>query len=209
MTNTSGLGRAEMTRARLLDVAIQAFAERGFHGTTTRDIAGAAGMSSAALYVHHSSKEDLLYLISRNGHEKTLRLVRDAIASSTDPTLALRQAVHDFVLDHARNPTNARIVNYELAALSPEHLEEIVGMRRTIENAFRKLVERGVAEGDFMTPDPQLATAALLSLGIDIGRWYREGRRWTPEEMAERYADIALRIVGARSPSRAIESSRS
>jgi AcrR family transcriptional regulator len=209
MTNTSGLRRAEITRARLLEVAIQAFAERGFHGTTTRDIAGAAGMSSAALYVHHSSKEDLLYLIARQGHEKTLRLVREAIASSEVPTLALRQAVHDFVLDHARNPTSARIVNYELAALDKEHLEEIVGMRRTIENAFQKLVERGVAEGDFVTPDPQLASVALLSLGIDIGRWYHEGRRWTPEQMADFYADMALRIVGARSSSRPIENSGS
>ena len=44
-----------------------------------------------------------------------------------------------------------------------------------------------------------MASVALSSLGIDIGRWYRQGNRWTPEQVAERYADIALRIVGARS----------
>jgi AcrR family transcriptional regulator len=147
--------------------------------------------------VHHSSKEDLLYQISRDGHEKTLRLMREAIASSEDPVVALRRAVHDFALDHATNPTTARIVNYELAALSPDHLQEILAIRHTIENAFRKLVERGVAQGDFDTPDPHMASVALLSLGIDIGRWYREGHRWTPEQVAEHYADIALRIVGA------------
>jgi AcrR family transcriptional regulator len=41
--------RAEATRARLVEAAIAAFAEKGFHGTTTRDIAAAAGMSPAAL----------------------------------------------------------------------------------------------------------------------------------------------------------------
>jgi len=46
-------------------------------------------------------------------------IVRDAIASSEDPAVALRQVVHDFVLDHATYPTTARIVNYDLAALNP------------------------------------------------------------------------------------------
>ena len=71
MTDTSDLPRADATRARLLDAATAAFAEKGFHGTTTRDIATAAGMSSAALYVHHKSKEELLYLISRTGATRT------------------------------------------------------------------------------------------------------------------------------------------
>jgi len=208
MTDTSGLSRSDATRARLLEVAIRAFAEKGFHGTTTRDIAAAAGMSSAALYVHHSSKEDLLFQISLNGHEKTLRIVRDAIASSEDPAVALRQVVHDFVLDHATYPTTARIVNYDLAALNPEHFQEILGIRRTIENAFQKLLERGVAQGDFDAPDPHMASVALLSLGIDIGRWYREGTRWSPEQIANHYADIALRIVGAQSLTKLAEMSR-
>ena len=59
--------RAEATRARLLAAAVTAFAERGYHATTTRDIAAAAGMSPAALYVHHASKEELLYEIARRG----------------------------------------------------------------------------------------------------------------------------------------------
>jgi AcrR family transcriptional regulator len=197
VTDTDDLSRADATRARLQEAAIKAFAEKGFHGTTTRDIAAAAGMSPAALYVHHKSKEELLYLISRSGHDKTLRLVRDAIASFEEPAPALRQVMYDFAVDHARTHTGARIVNYELAALTPEHFQEILGIRRTIEGEFRKLIEHGVASGDFDTADPHMASVALLSLGIDIARWYREGIRWTPEQIADRYAHIALRIVGA------------
>ena len=68
-------------RARLIAAAVESFAGKGFHGTTTRDIASGAGMSPAALYVHHRSKEELLYLISRSGHERTLDLVREAVAT--------------------------------------------------------------------------------------------------------------------------------
>jgi AcrR family transcriptional regulator len=148
--------------------------------------------------VHHRSKEELLYLISRAGHEDTLRLVRDAIGSSDDPVAALRKVIYDFAVHHARKHTSARIVNYELAALTPEHFTEIRELRRCIEAELRALIERGVAAGVFTIPDPSMACIALLSLGIDIARWYREEGRWSPEDIGERYAEMALRMVGAR-----------
>ncbi|SCE67606.1 transcriptional regulator, TetR family [Micromonospora chaiyaphumensis] len=200
VTDSAEQSRADATRARLLDAAVTAFAERGFHGTTTRDIAAAAGLSPAALYVHHRSKEELLYLISRSGHEHVLALVREAVASSADPATALRRVVHDFVVTHARDHTTTRVVNYELAALSPAHLAEIREIRHHIEQAIRQLVEAGVRAGVFQTPDPRMAAAALLSLGVDVGRWYRDGGDLSPEYIAARYAEMALRIVGAGSP---------
>ena len=198
MTETSDLSRADATRARLLEAAVTAFAEKGFHSTTTRDIAAAAGMSPAALYVHHRSKEELLYLISRTGHERTLARMRAGVASSEEPVEQLRTVVHDFAVDHARAHTGARVVNYELAALSPEHLREIRAIRQQIDQELRQVVEAGVAAGDFDTPDPRMAAVALLSLGIDIARWYRDEGSWTPEDIADHYADLALRVVGAR-----------
>ncbi|WP_422733191.1 TetR family transcriptional regulator [Micromonospora sp. WMMD558] len=198
LTDTAELSRADATRARLLEAAVSAFAEKGFHGTTTRDIAAAAGLSPAALYVHHKSKEELLYLISRSGHDHVLRLVRDAAASSDDPATALRRLVHDFVVVHARDHISTRVVNYELTALNPEHLAEIRAVRHGIEQAIRQLIERGVAAGVFDTPDPRMAGAALMSLGVDLGRWYRDEGGWSPEHIAEQYAEMALRIVGAR-----------
>jgi AcrR family transcriptional regulator len=198
MTHVGNTSRAEATRARLVEAAVAAFSEKGFHGTTTRDIAAAAGMSPAALYMHHRSKEEMLYLISRAGHERVLTLVRKAIAVGGTPAEQLRRAFHDFAVHHAEQHTEARVVNYELAALSPEHQVEIRKLRREIDAEFSQLVESGVASGAFVTPTPRVATVALLSLGIDLARWYREDGAWTPEDLADEYADMALRIVGAR-----------
>ncbi|HEX8780083.1 MAG TPA: TetR/AcrR family transcriptional regulator [Nocardioides sp.] len=189
--------RADATRARLMAAAVDAFAARGFHGTTTRDIATAAGMSPAALYVHHRSKAALLHLISRAGPEATLELVLAARASSDDPAEQLRRVMHDFAEHHAEGHTAARVVNYELTALSPEHHAEIMDLRRRIDAEMQDLVEAGVAAGVFDVPDPRIASAALLSLGIDIARWYDDRAGWSPRLVAEHYAAIALRIVGA------------
>ncbi|WP_410876996.1 TetR family transcriptional regulator [Nocardia sp. A7] len=189
--------RAEATRTRLLESAVAAFAAKGYYGTTTRDIAAAAGMSPAALYMHHKSKEELLYVISRGGHEQILRLVVEAAAVDGTPAQRLYGLVHAFVSEHAGRPTVARILNYELAALSPEHLAEIRGIRRETENAVRALVAEGVRSGDFDIRDLKMAVVAVLSLGIDIARWYREGGDRSVVEVADQYADMALRIVGA------------
>jgi AcrR family transcriptional regulator len=185
-------------RRRLVDAAVASFAAKGFHGTTTRDIASAAGMSPAALYVHHRSKEELLHQISRSGHDRTLALVREAVATSGDPQQQLLAVVRAFVVHHAEDHTGARIVNYELAALSAPHLEEIAGIRRQIEQEMRDVVERGVAAGAFRTEDPQMTALALLSLGIDVARWYRDEGTWTPEQIADHYCMLALRIVGGQ-----------
>ena len=187
---------AEGARSRLLAAAVEAFATRGFHGTTTRDIAAAAGMSPAALYVHHRSKEELLHQISRAGHEATLALVEEAVASTDDPVAQLARLVEDFVRHHAVAHTSARVVNYELAALSAPHLAEILELRHRIDLVVRDLVERGVAAGAFTTPDPVMTASALLSLGIDVARWYRDEGVWTPDDVAAHYRQLALLMVG-------------
>lgn len=195
MSDAKDSTRAEATRARLLDAAVSAFAERGYHGTTTRDIARAAGMSPAAVYVHHSSKEELLYLISKAGHERMLTVLKEAVVASNDPLEQLRAAVRAFVEHHVSTHTSARIVNYELAALSEPHLREMQRIRHEIDELIFGLITRGLQTGDFATPHPRMTAVALQSLGIDIARWYREGG-WSAEEIADAYVEMAMRILG-------------
>ncbi len=189
--------RSEETRQRLLDAAGAAFAERGFHATSTRDIAAAAGMSPAAVYVHHESKEDLLYALSLEGHRATEDLIRDAIASQQNPADQLTAAVSAFSAFQVEQRVTARVVNYELGALSPDHAEQIGHLRRRIQREVQAVVQRGVEQGVFTTTSPAMSTMAILSLCIDIARWYERDAMWPPVEVAGFYADLALRIVGA------------
>jgi AcrR family transcriptional regulator len=204
--------RAEATRARLLAAAVSAFAERGYHATTTRDIAAAAGMSPAALYVHHASKEELLYEIARRGHAEVLAALGAAVSAGSagparspgsavsagdgDAAGLLRATVYAFAEFHVRSHTSARVINFELAALTPEHYAEIHAARREIEQTFRRIIERGIGAGSFDLADARMPALAIVSLGVDITRWYHPGG-FTAGEIAAAYADMALRIVGA------------
>lgn len=192
----SGAPERPDARARLLTAAIEAFSAKGFHGTTTRDIAAAAGMSPAALYVHHRSKEELLHLICREGHDRTLALCEAAVAEGGTCVEQLDRLIEQFVLHHAENHISARIVNYEMSALTDDHQVEITELRRRIDRVVRDLLERGAAAGEFSTPDPVMTASALLSLGIDVARWYSDERGWSPDDVAVHYVELARRMVG-------------
>ncbi|MEV6699786.1 TetR/AcrR family transcriptional regulator [Streptomyces sp. NPDC051453] len=200
-TATDDMSWAEVTpdaARRLLIAAVQAFAERGYHATTTRDIASRAGMSPAALYIHYRTKEDLLLRISRIGHEKALEILKDAAAEEGTASERLSEAVRSFVRWHAARHLTARVVQYELDSLGEEHRPEIVALRRESDATVREIINDGVKAGEFDVPDVPGTTLAVLSLCIDVARWFNtEGRR-TPDEVGALYADLVLRMVGAR-----------
>ncbi|MEE1752490.1 TetR/AcrR family transcriptional regulator [Streptomyces sp. SP18CS02] len=180
---------------RLLVAAVEAFAERGYHATTTRDIAGRAGMSPAALYIHYKTKEELLHRISRIGHDKALEILEAAADGPGSAAERLADAVRSFVRWHAERHTTARVVQYELDALGAEHRSEIVELRRRSDAAVRRIINDGVRSGEFDVPDVPGTTLAVLSLCIDVARWFStEGRR-TPDEVGALYAGLVLRMV--------------
>ncbi|MGH3356555.1 MAG: TetR/AcrR family transcriptional regulator [Nocardioidaceae bacterium] len=182
-------------RSRLVAAATAAFAERGYHATTTRDIAAGAGMSPAAVYVHHSSKEELLFLISRDGHDRALEVLRTASGAGEEPITRLHDMVEAFTQWHAEHHTAARVVQYELAALTTEHRREIAVRRREIDRQMRDVITAGVEGGVFDVPDIAGTTLALLSLAVDVARWYRDDGGRSAESIAELYADLAVRMV--------------
>ncbi|MEU6994347.1 TetR/AcrR family transcriptional regulator [Streptomyces sp. NPDC046465] len=183
---------------RLLVAAVEAFAERGYHATTTRDIAGRAGMSPAALYIHYKTKEELLHRISRIGHDKALAILRTAADGEGDAAERLAAAVRSFVGWHAAHHMTARVVQYELDALGEEHRTEIVALRRRSDEAVRDIINDGVRAGEFDVPDVPGTTLAVLSLCIDVARWFNAAGHRTPDEVGALYADLVLRMVGAR-----------
>ncbi|HEY8982296.1 MAG TPA: TetR/AcrR family transcriptional regulator [Streptomyces sp.] len=182
---------------RLLVAAVEAFAERGYHATTTRDIASRAGMSPAALYIHYKTKEELLRRISRIGHDKALDILRTAAHREGTASVRLADAVSSFVRWHAIRRTTARVVQYELDALGPEARAEIVALRREVNAVISGILEDGVASGEFDVIDVRGTTLAILSLCVDVARWFNVGGTRTPEEVGELYADLVLRMVGA------------
>jgi AcrR family transcriptional regulator len=182
---------------RLLRAAAEAFADRGFHATSTRDIASRAGLSPAGVYVHFSSKEELLYQLSREGHVAARDMLVAAAAGASTPTEALRAIMGTFAQWHAEHFRVARIVQYEFGNLTAEHRDAVLGLRKEIDAVVRRVVSDGVAAGEFDVEDIPDTTLALMSMAVDVARWYDPEIRRTPEAIGAAYADLGLRLVRA------------
>jgi len=179
---------------RLMIAATQEFGARGYHATTTRDIARRAGLSATGVYVYFKSKEELLYRISLIGHQQSLNRITASVAGIPDPVERLRTMVSAFSAWHASYYVPARVIQYELGALSEEHLAEIATLRRGIDTVVRETLEYGVELGAFDVPNVGGAALALLSLGIDVSRWYRTDGALTPDAIGALHADLAERM---------------
>lgn len=185
------------TVVRLFEAAADAFADKGFHATTTRDIASRAGLSPAGVYVHFASKEDLLFQLSRVGHEEARDALAAAAAEADSPTAALQEVISAFARWHAQQYQVARIVQYEFRHLSPEHQREVLTLRREIDGVVERIITEGVASGEFSVEDTRVTALAAMSLVVDVARWYHPGVRRTPEDIGAEYGRLVLRLVGA------------
>ena len=180
---------------RMIEAAVDAFAERGYHATTTRDIATRVGLSPAALYVHFPSKQALLTQISRLGHEAAVELVESSMVGIDDPMGRLQAVIHAFAAWHAEHHLVARVVQVELSALADDDRRAVIALRQQIERQVQRQLEAGVAAGQMEVSDTRAVARALLSLSVDVSRWYDPKSNETPEGIGLLYADLATRMV--------------
>jgi len=186
---------------RLLLSALEAFSARGFHAATTREIGEGAGLSSAGVYVHYKSKADLLYEISRVGHDASLAAVESALdRASDDPVERVYSFVWAFAKWHADNHVLARAIQYEFKNLPARQFRKIVLIRERFEELMRDELRRGVAGDVFEISDLEGTMLAILSLCIDLARWYEPTPEHTSEAVGRLYAGLVMGMLRARVP---------
>jgi AcrR family transcriptional regulator len=183
---------------RLLVAGLTLFARQGFHGTSIRDIAAEAGLTSAALYGHFESKEHLLAELVRIGHEEHHgALRRAALESDSAPDAQLRAVVAAHVRFHATYPVLATVANTEMHAVPPALVAPALALRTQSELLLSEILDRGTALGVFAPPHPWMTMAAIGGMGIRVASWYHHDSEYAVEEVAETYSELALRMAGA------------
>jgi hypothetical protein len=92
----------------------------------------------------------------------------------------------------------ARVSQYELKSLPRKQLRQIVELRRRFDEHLRRELRAGVEAGLFSLEDVGVTATAILSLCIDLARWYEPNPKHPPDEVARMYADLVARMVGHR-----------
>ncbi len=182
----------------MLRVALSLFVEQGYHGASMRDIAARADVSVSAAYHYFPSKADMLRTIM-------IRVTEDLIAdleaardgAGPDPAAQLAAVARAHVLLHTKRQDESFIGNSELRSLAPVDRRKVVALRDRVGQVFKDIVVDGSRRGAFQQPYAAETVRAILTMCTAVAGWYRATGPDRPEIIAERYAALALRLVGA------------
>ncbi|WP_067465288.1 TetR family transcriptional regulator [Actinomadura macra] len=176
--------------------ALQAFAERGFHGASMREIANRAGMSLSNLYNHSPSKSDLLVELLKTANYNHLTETEWAV-SAAGPTAVdrLEMATRAYVTYILEHPLEALVAHTELRYLDNDARKRLVIARDRLEAIFENIVQDGMRAGEFHTPYPHDVARNLLTMCAGIAEWYRPDGPMTKDQIAEQFAHYATRLV--------------
>jgi AcrR family transcriptional regulator len=179
-------------RAEICRRAAQIFQERGYDATSVSDIARALGMTKAGLYHYFTSKEALLFEIMMFGLERVHEEVLVPVKAIRDPETRLRQ----LILRHARIATRARgaiaFLSDEARALPPAQRTKVESRMRVYLDLLRDTLQELKRDGRLRDVDVTVAAFSIAGMILWMPRWFRQGGRLTPEEVAEEIASLAL-----------------
>lgn len=183
---------------RVLRAAVASFAEVGYHGSTVRDIAARAGVSTPGLYHRYAGKEELLGVVVAVAARETARRVGAARREAGDPAGRLALMTEALVLQNTGRNDVAGVALTEYRHLDATGRAAVAADRAAIQEMVDAVVRDGVASGAFGTAAPRDASRAVVLLCTALITWYRPTGPDAPADLARRHAALALRMVEAR-----------
>lgn len=155
-------------RAAIVQAAVGLFAERGFRGTTTRELAAAVGVTEPVLYHHFKTKRDLYSAIiegkAREGARKFAALLRPYMEACDDRGFFGNLAEH-ILQRYSEDPAFVRLLLF--SALEGHELAEMF-YRRRVSGFYKKLVtayiQQRIKQGAFRRMDPMVAARAFAGM---------------------------------------------
>lgn len=186
-------------RQQLIDAAVRVFAERGFRGATTREIAVAAGVTEAVIFQHFADK-DALYaaILEQKGRDTQAHqwiAGMQAAADAGDVAGVLRTLFEGILDQHERDPYVLRLMVYSALEQHPlAHQLHGHGMR--LYQFLERFIENGQRNGFFRDAPPAVLVRAVLAVPIYYVMQRRLfGTPWpaaSPDDLIENGVQFAL-----------------
>ncbi len=194
---------AEERRRQIIEAAAALFSQRGFGGTTTRQVAEAAGISEPTIFKHFATKEDLYAAILE------AKVETEAILESAEPAArrgddagVLRALAHGMIKSTQEDPTLMRLLLF--SALEGHALSDLFFQSRVArgDEFLCRYISQRLAAGAFRPVDPLQAAWNFIGM-IAYHLLYQEVFRQKPpahlttERAVDEMVEVFLRGVRA------------
>ncbi|MDZ7644218.1 MAG: TetR/AcrR family transcriptional regulator [Woeseiaceae bacterium] len=158
-------------RVRILKAAARCFNEKGYSGTSLKDVARHLGLTDAALYYYVRNKEELVYQCylraAELGAEAMARATTEADLGFDQARLYVRHHVEIIVGD--RGPV---AIMSEIPSLKKDHRNEVLALSRRHSLAFEHLLAAGIDDGSIAPCDVRMTGNAIMGAINWIPKWF-------------------------------------
>jgi AcrR family transcriptional regulator len=180
-------------REDLLRVCARLFREKGFDGTTIRDISSAAGMHSGSPFYHFPSKQEMLLAVMEQGLAEGLRRSEAVLAERIAPEEKFRRLVRAHlgtILEEGND--FIPVLLYEWRALTQPNRRRVIALKDRYDALWQKVLDELERRGR-VGGDAQVARLLVLGAVNWSAQWYRPGGRLSLDEIAAQTTGLLLK----------------
>ncbi len=175
-TQIKNIDLVKKRRRQIVDAAVGLFVEKGFHKTTTRQIAAAAGFSIGSLYEYVGSKEDVLYLVCDAIHDEVERAVSDALSRAKSGKSALTEVIREYFMVCHRMSDHVLLIYQETQSLPPQWRKRVLEKEVRVTGIFIDVLARLIDSGDLPRLNEKFLELAAHNITVMGHMW--TFRRW-------------------------------
>lgn len=189
-SNVKDPERVKSRRAQIVQAAVRLFIDKGFHRTTTREIARESGLSNGAVYEYVKSKEDILYLVCRHIHSEMEQGLLANVPDMADGATRLECAIRAFLDVMQAMQEEVLLIYQESKSLPRPFLSAVLAKESDIANVFEDLLRQGMADG---TLDGDPSSIHLLAHQIIVSGQMWAFRRWALQNISfQQFRDLQV-----------------
>ncbi len=166
---------------QILKEAARLFRQKGFGGTSMRDLAAQLGMEAASMYYHIGSKDEILEKICFEVANNYLDHLEEIEIQETTHIDKLKELIRFHVRMMIVNGPEVSVTNHDWKYLTKEKLTTFKELRKLYETRLETLISAGIQAGELAAVNPQVALFTILSSLRWVEYW------WKPQRSAWRY----------------------
>ena len=199
--------RKDVLSSEVLDRAVGLFAQRGFAGTSLKDVADAVGLSRSAIYYYFPSKDALLEELLTGVTVSAARIL-DSVEKRSDLTAIekIGVAAHDLVRWVTERRLHFIAIDRSENELPPPILARHREAKRRVLGGMMRLIDEAVAGGEARALDSRVTAFAIIGMCNWTAWWFVPDGELTAAAVADRIADLAMHSVRRVRPANAASS---
>jgi len=199
--------RKDAKRRHILDCATKVFSERGYHGTTVRDVLAEAGVSTGSFYFYFSNKEDLFETLYDEMNRMYLNVIQVAVENLAENVVeSICKAITLALWSFQKNKALGRIMLIEAVGLNPRFEQKRAANNKRFSMILEDVLGEMQNKGIVQLPDIKVAALSFMgSIYTFITDWLQDETVTDPVEYAYPLVVYNMQAIGLKFDEKAIK----